>query len=80
MFGFLKNLFAKKAVPIIVVKGVKDVKHFMFIQPPKDFVIGVKAGTLDSANKRKLLNNESFEFYGSSSDFVILPKTDIKDI
>jgi hypothetical protein len=72
---WIKNLF-KPRQNVIHVTDIKDLFPYF---DPDNFIIGWRRGTLNSENIHRLLNNEAFEFNGSPTDFIILPKQHIKE-
>lgn len=47
----------------------------------EEIVLGIRKGILSKDDKEKLLRGETFEFNGTSNDFVLLPKpTKIKEL
>lgn len=56
-----------------------NLQELIALYDPANFVIGVRRGALSPEELIKLQEGELFQFNGTSNDFVILPKTLIKE-
>ena len=73
---WIKDLFKPKQ-NVIHVTDIKDLFPYF---DPDNFFIGCRKGALDHLNKIRLANNQPFEFNGSHTDFIILPKQHVKEV
>jgi len=73
MKDFIKSLFKPSIVQ------VHNIEDLFPLYDPDNFVIGIRKGCLDKVNRVRLLQGLPFEFTGDRQDFVILPKSNIKE-